>query len=166
MIGRWSRPVRRRGDGFVVVLHPNQRAGLRNLLAELRQLVDADPADQHTAALIERLFPAAYTNDDERESEYQRLMRSELAESRRSALTIVDAALAADSTRLDASGLMALMQSINSIRLVLGTVLEVSDDPDVEVDPAQLDSPMYAWYGFLSWLLEHCVSALGGGTDS
>ncbi len=55
------------------------------------------------------------------------------------------------------------MQSINSIRLVLGVMLDVSDDPDVdEVAEGQEDSPEYALYSYLSWLLEWCVRALSG----
>jgi hypothetical protein len=55
------------------------------------------------------------------------------------------------------------MQSINSIRLVLGVMLEVTDDPDVdEVAEGYEDSPEYALYGYLSWLLEWCVRALSG----
>jgi hypothetical protein len=55
------------------------------------------------------------------------------------------------------------MQSVNSVRLVLGTMLEVSDEPDAdEVRPGLEQSPEYALYSYLSWLLEHCVRALSG----
>jgi hypothetical protein len=58
--------------------------------------------------------------------------------------------------------MLAFMQSINSIRLVLGSMLEVSDDPDAdEVANGLEDSPEYALYGYLSWLLEYSVQALG-----
>jgi hypothetical protein len=53
------------------------------------------------------------------------------------------------------------MQSINSIRLVLGTMLGVSDDPDEdEVTPGLEGSAEYHLYAYLSWLLEHTVQAL------
>ena len=56
------------------------------------------------------------------------------------------------------------MQSINSVRLVLGTMLEVERRPGRRrgARPASEQSPEYALYGYLSWLLEHCVRALSG----
>ncbi len=54
------------------------------------------------------------------------------------------------------------MQSINSIRLVLGTLLDVSDDPDDEVVSEHDDTAEYQLYGYLSWLLEWTVRAFSG----
>jgi hypothetical protein len=96
------------------------------------------------------------------EAEYQRLMREELVQSKLAAFDVIDDALAAR-TVIDEGQLVAVMQSINSIRLVLGAMLDVSDDPDVdEVAEGYEDSPEYALYGYLSWLLEWCVKALTG----
>jgi hypothetical protein len=40
-------------------------------------------------------------------------------------------------------------------------MLDVSDDPTAdEVTPGLEQSPEYALYGYLSWLLEHSVRAL------
>ena len=80
------------------------------------------------------------------EAEYQRLMRDELVQSKLASFDIVDEALTwrRDAT-IDEGRLLAFMQSINSIRLVLGTMLGVTDDPDVdEVKPGLEDSPEYA----------------------
>lgn len=132
------------------------------LVAELRaMLVDPEP-DAAAAALLSRLFPVAHPDDEELEAEYQRLMREELVESKLSALDIVERALAGRG-RVDDGELLAFMQSVNSIRLVLGTMLGVDDDPQApEVTPGLEDSPEYHLYGYLSWLLEWCVRASTG----
>ena len=64
---------------------------------------------------------------------------------------------------VDEVGLVAFMQSLNGIRLVLGTMLGVTDDPTLEEVDEQLESsPEYHLYAYLSWLLEHCVRAASG----
>jgi hypothetical protein len=156
-------PVRAKNGGFVVDVDDDEAALIRRLTGELQALLSEEATDDAAKALLARLFPAAYPDDDELESEYQRLMREELVASKLAALEVVDRALADRPAHLDEGGLTALMQSINSIRLVLGTMLDVNDDPDGdEVTPGLEQSPEYALYGYLSWLLEHCVRALSG----
>lgn len=156
---RFRAPVRRAGDGFVVDLGADEAALVRRLVDELRQLLaDPDP-DEEAAALLVRLFPVAHPDDEEAEAEYQRLMREELVASKLAAFELVDTTLAGDG-RLDEGGLIAFMQSVNSLRLALGTMLGVTDDPDAEVDPAREQSAEYHLYGYLSWLLEWSVRAI------
>ena len=102
-------------------LDVEERALLVRLMDELRALLDG-PDDN---ALLERLFPTAYPDDEEKEAEYQRLMREELVASRVAAIESVSALLGpGDAGALDAvwdeGQTIAFMQSINAIRLVLG----------------------------------------------
>ena len=161
-MSRFRAPVRRSGDGFVVDVGTDEATLISRLAGELRMLLSEEPDDPAAQALLARLFPAAYPDDDELEAEYQRLMREELVASKLAALAVVEQTMEAGSRRrLDEGELTAFMQSINSVRLVLGTMLAVSDDPSAEEVAAGLeDSPEYALYGYLSWLLEHCVRAL------
>jgi hypothetical protein len=161
-VSRFRAPVRTKGGGFVVDLGSDETALVRRLTGELRALLtDPDPGDE-AQRLIVRLFPVAYPDDEEMEAEYQRLMREELVQSKLAAFDVIDDVLAAR-TVIDEGQLVAVMQSINSIRLVLGVMLDVSDDPDVdEVAEGEEDSPEYALYSYLSWLLEWCVRALSG----
>lgn len=155
-------PVRRRDDGFVITLGEDEAAIIRRLTGELRSLLTDPEPSAEGRSLIARLFPVAYPDDDEMEAEYQRLMREELVASRLAAFDIVDEAVT-DGEVIDEPRLVAVMQSINSIRLVLGAMLDVSDDADAaEVAVGFEDSPEYALYGYLSWLLERCVTALTG----
>ena len=51
------------------------------------------------------------------------------------------------------------MGAVNSLRLVLGTRLDVSEDMD-EVDPDHPEAPAFAVYQYLSFLLETIVASL------
>ncbi len=159
---RFRGPVRRNGDGFVIDVGDEERAMLRRLMGELRELLTAEDPDP----LVLRLFPPAHPDDPELEAEYQRLMREELVASRLASLDAVDEALGRRG-RLDEGSLSAFMRSLNAVRLVLGTMLGIADDdpddPDApEIDPDLEERPEYHLYGYLSWLLEWTVQALSG----
>jgi Domain of unknown function (DUF2017) len=158
-MSRFRPPVRRTKQGYIVRLDDSEVALLRRLLAELRSLLLADPVE--AGAVVTRLFPVAHPDDPEREAEYQRLMREELVASRLEAINAVDGVLA-EGRPLDDAQITAFMQSVNAVRLVLGTMLGVTDDPDAEVeglDEGSTDSAEYHLYGYLSWLLEWTVRA-------
>ena len=160
-MSRFRGPIRSTRKGFEIAVDDDEAALIRRLASELRLLLTEDPDDDHAKELLARLFPTAYPDDEEFEEEYQRLMREELVASKLAALDVVDRALPPAAAPLDDAGLLAFMQSVNSVRLILGTMLEVSDDPEAdEVRPGLEESPEYALYGYLSWLLEHCVRAL------
>ncbi len=153
---RFRAPIRRDGDGFVVALSPDESDIVRRLLAELGELLTSDESNP----LTERLFPVVHPDDREQEAEYQRWMRPDLVQSKLSAIASVEAALDADG-RLDEAGMIAFMQGVNSVRLVLGTMLGLTDDvqPDEDDDEAPYEMQLYV---YLSWLLEWSVRAMSG----
>jgi hypothetical protein len=159
---RFQGPVRRVGDGFVVELGEHATPVVRRMLDELRALLtDTDAGAVH---LTGRLFPVVHPDDPDAEAEYQRLMRDELVQSKLAAFHLVDEALGGDG-RLDEPGLVAFMQSLNSLRLVLGTMLGITDDdpdddPDGAGDGAGTASAEHELYGYLSWLLEWSVQTI------
>jgi hypothetical protein len=159
-------PVRESGSGYLIELGEDEAALVARLLDELRQLLTNPSPDSSERLLIVRLFPVAHPDDEEAENEYQRLMRDDLVQSKLEAIARVESVLTAErrSDRVvDEEGLVAFMQSLNGIRLVLGTMLGVTDDPDAEEVDEQLEkSPEYHLYAYLSWLLEHCVRAAAG----
>ena len=146
------RPFRRRRDGrFEVNLSEDQRQFLRSLLEQLRELLLADDPN------LRRLFPVAYADDAELDAAYQQLVHGQLIESRFVAIETVESTLDADD--LDEAQLTGWMQSINALRLVLGTILDVSEEhPDLDPDDPRFEP--YVLYDELSWLLGHIVSAL------
>ncbi len=151
-------PVRPKANGFVIDIGAEEAALVIRLLGELRELLtDRDPSSE-SQELLGRLFPAAYPDDVELEAEYQRLMREELVQSRLAAMDEVERVLSGNG-RVDEAGLTAFMQSVNAIRLILGTMIGVTDDHDVD-DLDELDAtPEHQLYGYLSWLLEWAVRA-------
>jgi hypothetical protein len=126
------------------------------LLPQLRPLLSGEgPADERTV----RLFPPAYVDDDEADADYQRFMREELVISHLTALDTVEASL--DATELSEAQLMAWMSSVNSVRLVLGTMLDVSEELDIgDVPEGVPDVESYALYAYLSGLLGEMIDAV------
>lgn len=98
----------------------------RSLLAEFGtmfgEILDSG-ADNGDAA---RLFPSAYGGDVERNTEWVAVTRDELTDRRRTALATARELMTRSSC--DEAPLLALAQTINGMRLVLGTRLNVSDD--------------------------------------
>lgn len=148
--------------GFVINLRDDERELVSRLIGELRELLLAD--DPRSEPLLRRLFPPAYhlADDAEADAEYQRLMREELVASRLAAIEEADRLLNS-AKALDEAAMLGLLQSLNAVRLVLGTLLDVGEthDPGGVGD----DDPMigeHHLYQFLSFLLESAVEALSG----
>lgn len=158
-IFRRSHVVRRRRDGdFELVLAQPGRDLLRQLLGELDELLDGDPDDPN----LRRLRPPAYLDDDEADAAYQLLAGEELRASRREAVAGVVESLARD--HLTEGDLWAWMQSLNAIRLVLGTRLDVSEG-DVSRPVVAADGPeaqLWSIYDLVTFLQHEVVTALGG----
>ncbi|WP_040494417.1 DUF2017 family protein [Ilumatobacter nonamiensis] len=143
-------------------LGDDERGVIVHMLDELRVLLTEGDADGGpTAAALQRLFPTAYPDDAEKEAEYQRLMREDLVKSRLVQIDTVTAALDGDAP-LAESDVVALMQSVNAIRLVLGTILDVGEDDEVGAagdGGEELEAERHL-YAFLSWLLDWIVRSL------
>jgi hypothetical protein len=159
--------TRTRAGDYKLRLDPAERALLSNLPDQLEALLSSPSPELEDAAV--RLFPPAYVGDQERDAEYQRLMRSELVRRRIEAVAMVRETL--DAPRLTAEQLDAWLRVLNDVRLVLGTVLDVSEDEDpTDIDPEAEDAPQRVAYVMLSALVSDAVDALTGAlpppTDS
>ena len=154
---RWR--IRAAKDGFDINLPDEERQLLVHLLPQIREVMEHPDEER-----ARRLFPVAYLDDVDRDAEYHRFMREELVASRVAALERFVAT--AQQTHVDEAALMAWMQCVNSVRLVLGTVLDISeDDEPFELDENDPRFPEFALYGYLSVLLEEIVAALTGTLD-
>jgi len=161
-------PVERVGQQFRINLDVEERDLIQRLVGELRQLLDtpvgADnkPDDER----LRRLFPAAYhqAGDRELDDEYARLMHDELQASWQLGLDVVDEFIGDTSKaarKLTEEQVLAFVQALNGIRLVLGTILDVSEEHDFGDVPD--NDPLvgeYQLYDFLSWVLDWSVRAL------
>mgnify|MGYP001439602679 FL=1 len=143
--------------GRRVSLHlpETERAVLGDLVGQLREVLVVTTDDP----IVRRLFPTAYNADAERDREYQQLVRDELLERRLAALSTVEDTLEQD--ELSEGELSGWLTALNDLRLVLGTRLDVSEDP-VELDLEDPDAPIYAVYEYLGFLLSEVVDALEG----
>ena len=160
MLGRNRIVRRRRGGGYELHLSDDERDLIRSLTGQLRQLLEGN--EERPDPTLRRLFPAAYTEDAERDAEYQRLMHDDILGHRLGCIAIVEETVEAE--RLDEDQLLAWMGALNDLRLVLGTRLDVSEDTDgVDPDPDDPNAPAIAVYGWLGWLLEHVIDALNPG---
>ncbi|MEY4146467.1 MAG: hypothetical protein RL278_23 [Actinomycetota bacterium] len=146
-------------SSYSLNIDASDRTTLNALLDQLRDVLMNDSSSD----IARRLFPAAYHQDEQHEQEYQRLMRDELLSSRLASLsltsTLLEREASADKVVVTADELDALMRSINSLRLVLGTLLDVDEDEFEaglnEDDPAY---GQYQLYSYLGWLLDWVVT--------
>jgi hypothetical protein len=144
------RPVRRtRAGRFQLNLSADERQLLGSLPGQLKELLATeDPS-------LRRLFPPAYTDDPQRDAEYQRLMRDDLMQRHTAALDVMSATI--DASDLDGEQLAGWLSALNDLRLVLGTQLDVSED-----DVGGGGTPLHEIYRYLSYLEEMVVEALAG----
>jgi Domain of unknown function (DUF2017) len=141
--------------GYRLRLPVEERDVLRDLPAQLRELLQtSDPS-------LRRLFPPAY-DDAEADDEYGELVRADLLDRKLAALEVVEQTV--DANHLTGEQLEAWLGALESLRLVLGTQLDVSEATyDQELDPGDPLAPALALYGYLSWLQEQAVEALAAG---
>ena len=120
---------------------------------------------------LARLLPNAYADDDHAAAEFRRFTEHDLREGKRAGAGTVLVTLA---PLLERGGRLALdrdqvdgwLGTLNDLRLVLGTRLEVTEDTELEVpddDPHAQALLVYGWLGWLQESLLSCVEPRTGG---
>ncbi len=151
-----SAPIRRRRDGrYSIKLDPSVRAVLVTMSEQLAPALSPDDP------MTKRLFPPAYPSqiDGSAEQEYRDLVDAALLNHHREALAVV--AKTAHAEVVTDSELSGWLSAIGSMRLVLGTRLDVSEDmetPDPE-DPAAPEYALYELLGQLQYLIVEVLAA-------
>ncbi|MDQ6614291.1 MAG: DUF2017 domain-containing protein [Actinomycetota bacterium] len=150
MFGR--RVKRVRSGQYQLRLPSEERELLRDLPVQMTQLLGQtdDPA-------LKRLFPPAYVDDPEGEAEYRRLVGDDLLAGRKAALATMEATV--DATELDEEQITAWLSSLNDLRLVLGTQLDIQEDEE------PLDTPIHHLYYYLTMLEDEVITALASQYD-
>ena len=155
MASLFRRTMKRRNDGtFELRLGPDER----ELLARLMDDLQAALVEQGDDPNFRRLFPPTYGEDAVRDAAFQMVAGDDLRKARLSAIATV--AESAQRDRLTEDEAVALAQSLNAVRLVLGTRLDIRED---ETEPPADDDPeLPAWhlYQYLSGLLSEVIDAL------
>lgn len=152
----FRRAIGRNRDGtFDVRLSDDERAGLRNLFAQLASTIDDDGGDPALRAL----FPPTYGDDPVQDAAYQAMIGDELRSARLGALAT--AAQVTEATEVSEDELIACMQALNSLRLVLAARLDITED-FTGVEPDDPNAQGYWLYQYLSGLLDEIVDVIGG----
>ncbi|MDP1806332.1 MAG: DUF2017 family protein [Acidimicrobiales bacterium] len=155
------RVVRDRSGAFKLRLPAEERDILRSVGPGLRELL----VDRATAIepgedeAVDRLFPVAYPDDDERQAEFRLLAHDQLLESHLGALTILEETIDAD--RLDEEQVLAWMRALNHIRLVIGVNLGITEERDEW--PESMDDPRapgFVVYQYLTYLQGEIIEVL------
>jgi hypothetical protein len=120
---------------------------------------------------LARLLPDAYAHDDQAAADFRRFTEQDLREGKRAGAGTVLATLApllgqGGRLSLDRDQVDAWLGTLNDLRLVLGTRLEVTEDTELEVpddDPHAQALLVYGWLGWLQESLLSCIEPRRGG---
>jgi hypothetical protein len=158
LFGLGARIRRRSGGTYAVSISDEERELVANLVPQLQELLVATGGDPGDEPSIRRLFPTAYPDDPQRDAEYQQLMRDDLLRNRLDQLDVFSRSIQAE--QLTEDELQAWIASINGLRLVLGTRLDVAEDDDLDSIPAgEPERTHVAVYHYLGHLLGELVDA-------
>jgi hypothetical protein len=149
---RRRRPVAfARSGGLVEVrLGDEERDLVANLAGQFRSLLSEDAGPDQR-----RLYPTAYLDDPERDADYAALVHDDLLRSRLEAADVVSTTVGNET--LDPGELEQWMVVLNSLRLVLGTRLDISEADEFDPEaPDVAERSLLLWLGLL---LEEAVEA-------
>jgi hypothetical protein len=141
-------------------LDPVEVELLNQLLEDLEGVLEGTPESQSGSdtAVLERLYPSAYRDDDRAEAEFRSLTESSLHSERNERIAACRGELAESSGRgpvgavidiADADVARRWLQVLNDLRLAHGTRLGITEDGDGDDfdpgDPAQRPKLVYYW---------------------
>ena len=163
--------IRRDRDGFAIRLPEAERSLLVHLPDQLFASLAGMTPDNAVPDGLERLFPRAHTIDQEAETQYVSRARDALIADRRETLACIASTAQAEHISDDEAD--AWLSAINSLRLALGSRLDVTEDgiEVLESNPAYADWICYQYLSYLeSELIEEMDGALppprpGAGDD-
>lgn len=139
-------------DGQISVrLDDTMRALLRQVAEELREVLLVDDDSQ-----VRRLYPTAYPDDEKLEQGYQDMVHDQLLMQRLDGIDQLQATVDDETISVEAAD--SWMNTINQIRLVLGTQLDVSED-ELELDEEDPLATSVVVYQVLSHVLEELTHA-------
>jgi hypothetical protein len=162
--------ISRKGEVVRVQLRPEERALLVGFSEEVAALLEPESSDDDPLSTLvgmsdapvvppggpelARLLPAAYTDDDDKASEFRRLTDLDLRRRKGDALHRLAGTLRASADRhdLDVAGAESWLQAVNDIRLVLGVRLDVQEDTLDAIDDLPPDDPKLPLLAAYDWL--------------
>jgi hypothetical protein len=143
--------VNKNGE-IAVRLDDTMRALLRQMTEELREVLLVNDAE-----MTRRLYPTAYPDDEEFEDNYQEMVHDQLLMQRLDGIDQLQATIDDEAITIDTAD--AWMNTINQVRLVLGTQLDVGEGDDLEIDEDNPNVRSQIIYQVLSHILEELTRA-------
>jgi hypothetical protein len=152
------RVKRRRGGDIVVTVARAEAEVLETVVADVSTLVAEGSGSDDVQ---KRLFPRAYLDPTEEaaEAEWQSFVHDDLVRSRLDGFAAVlgslqaSAAQAGDpmAVRLDSAAQASWLTALNDVRLVIGTMLGITEDDTLALDA---DDPRWALAVVYDWLTD------------
>lgn len=136
---------------------PREVASALAAVAEAEASGPATRTEPELPESLRRLFPVAYATDDEAERRYRELTRQELREHHQRALEMLSSSAGAG--ELSEEEMLEWLTALNDLRLVLGTVLGVTDHDE---GLPSLASTQHVVYAYLTGLEEELVGVVSG----
>jgi hypothetical protein len=129
-------------------LDRSEMALMTSLLDDLDAVLGGDPAEPDD--VLQRLYPAAYRDDDEAETEFRTLTEAGLRNDRTERIEAcrADLATGADIDLQDPETGQRWLRVLNDLRLTAGIRLGITEDdrPDFDpFDPGQQPRVVYYW---------------------
>ena len=161
----------RRAGGATVRFEPVEVAALRDLTAQVGQVLGGGVPEHGTDPIRDRLFPRAYVDptEDRSEDEFQSVVHEDLVRSKSDAVAVLLADLDGSTDRrgrltveLDPAAVEQWVRALNDVRLTIGVVLGVTDDDDASEDlpPDDPRAAGMATYHWLTWVQGTLVEVL------
>jgi hypothetical protein len=154
----------RRGDTVRIKLAAGEGELLAMLLDELAETLAEPPQPGAPDPVQDRLFPTAYQDDAEAAAEYRGLTESDLRSDRVARATRCRAELPVGAGRLelDPEAAQRWLTTLNDVRLVHGTRLEITGDEPHRLDPDDPQAPQHAIYLWLTAVQSDLVEIIVG----
>ncbi len=152
------RVTRRRGH-VRINLEVVEAGLLATLFDDLGGALEVLPEDD---PVRQRLFPSAYPEDEDAATEFRELTEDSLRGARVERLERCRAELpsAEGNVELDDEAAQRWLTVLNDLRLAIGTRLNVSEDDEPGIDPADPDAQTRAIYHWLTALQDSLVHAV------
>ena len=153
--------ITRRHGGVRLHLDTLETAVLRRLFSELANALHRDTLDAEDP-VRQRLYPAAYPDDEAAAAEFRELTEGSLTEERLERVAACRRELDRGPIPLDDEAGDRWIRVLNDLRLAVGTRLEVSEDEQPDLPPEDPDAAQWATYYWLTGLQDGLVRALMG----
>jgi len=151
---RFFSSVRAQRDGtYAISFSDNERNLIQMLVPQLRELVESrDP-------MAWRLFPNPHEDDPLLALQYEEMIGDDLLDKRRASIDTLERTM--NAKVLSEEELLAWMTSVNDLRLVLGTRLDLTEESELEdFQDDEGSEGLFIAYVMLGMMLENIVSAL------